>query len=64
MPFVKGSLKFFNNYTNIKLDNNLIVCDIYELGEEVYLMDADGSNQINLLHRMGNGRRPRFQPFH
>lgn len=33
-PFVKGSLKFFNNYTNIELNNNLIVADIYELGEE------------------------------
>ena len=27
-------LKFFNNYTNIKLDNELIVADIYDLGEE------------------------------
>ena len=34
IPFVKGSLKFFNQYTNIKLDNSLIVADIYELGEE------------------------------
>lgn len=34
IPFIKGSLKFFNEYTNIKLDNNLIVADIYELGEE------------------------------
>lgn len=34
IPFVKGSLKFFNNYTNIKLDNKLIIADIYELGEE------------------------------
>jgi len=33
-PFINGSLKFFNNYTNIKLDNNLIVADVYELGEE------------------------------
>lgn len=34
IPFVKGSLKFFNNYTNIKLNNKLIVADIYDLGEE------------------------------
>lgn len=34
IPFVKGSLKFFNNYTSIKLDNKLIIADIYELGEE------------------------------
>ena len=33
-PFVKGSLKFFNNYTNIELDNPLIIADVYELGEE------------------------------
>lgn len=33
-PFIKGSLKFFNNYTNIELDNKLIVADIYDLGEE------------------------------
>ncbi len=33
-PFIKGSLKFFNNYTNIKITNKLIVADIYELGEE------------------------------
>ena len=34
IPFVKGSLKFFNNYTNIKLNNDLIVADVYDLGEE------------------------------
>ena len=33
IPFVKGSMKFFNNYTNIKLNNELIVADIYDLGE-------------------------------
>ena len=33
-PFVKGSLSFFNNYTNVELNNKLIVADIYELGEE------------------------------
>lgn len=34
IPFVKGSLKFFNEYTNLELDNKLIIADIYELGEE------------------------------
>ena len=34
IPFVKGSLKFFNNYTNINLQDKLIVADIYELGED------------------------------
>ena len=34
IPFIKGSLKFFNNYTNVELDNDLIVADVYELGEE------------------------------
>ena len=33
-PFVYGSLKFLNNYTNIKLENKIIVADIYELGED------------------------------
>ena len=33
-PFVYGSLKFFNEYTNVELKNKLIVIDIYELGEE------------------------------
>ena len=34
IPFVKGSLKFFNHYTNIELTSPLIVADVYELGEE------------------------------
>ncbi len=34
IPFVKGSLNFFNHYTNIELTNQLIVADVYELGEE------------------------------
>ena len=34
IPFVKGSMKFFNHHTNIELKNELIVADIYELGEE------------------------------
>lgn len=34
IPFVKGSMNFFNNYTNIEIENKLIVADIYDLGEE------------------------------
>ena len=34
IPFVKGSLNFFNNYTNIELNKKLIIADVYELGEE------------------------------
>ena len=34
IPFVKGSLNFFNNYTNIEINNKLIIADIYDLGEE------------------------------
>ena len=34
IPFIYGSLKFFNNYTNIEINNKLIVADVYELGEE------------------------------
>ena len=34
IPFVKGSMKFFNHHSNIKLDNDLIVADIYDLGED------------------------------
>ena len=34
IPFVKGSLKFFNQYTNIEIENKLIVADVYDLGEE------------------------------
>ena len=34
IPFVKGSLKFFNNYTNIELNNKLIIADVNDLGEE------------------------------
>ncbi len=34
IPFIKGSLKYFNEYTNIELDNTLIVADVYDLGEE------------------------------
>lgn len=33
-PFIKGSLNFFNNHTNVKLNNKLIIADIYELGDE------------------------------
>ena len=34
LPFVKGSLNYFNKHTNIKIKNKLIIADIYELGEE------------------------------
>ena len=34
--FVNGSLSFFNNYTNVELDNDLVVADIYSIGEENY----------------------------
>ena len=34
LPFINGSLKFFNNHTNIKIDNKLIIADVYELGED------------------------------
>ena len=34
IPFVKGSMNFFNKYTNIKINNKLIIADIYDLGEE------------------------------
>ncbi len=34
IPFIKGSLKFLNNYTNIEIENKLIIADVYALGEE------------------------------
>ena len=34
IPFVEGSMKFFNEYTNIELENELIIADVYDLGEE------------------------------
>ena len=34
IPFVKGSMKFFNNYTNVELNNDLIIADVYDLGED------------------------------
>ena len=34
IPFVKGSMKFFNNYTNVELNNDLILADVYDLGED------------------------------
>ena len=34
IPFVKGSLKFFDNKTNIQLNNKIVVADVYDLGEE------------------------------
>ena len=34
IPFVKGSLNFFNHQTNVEMNHKLIVADIYELGED------------------------------
>ena len=34
IPFIKGSLNYFNKKTNIQLDNDLIIADIYDLGED------------------------------
>ena len=34
IPFIKGSLNFFNKYTNVEIENKLILADVYELGEE------------------------------
>ena len=34
IPFVKGSLNFFNNHTNVEINNKLIIADVYDLGEE------------------------------
>ncbi|MBR3325526.1 MAG: DUF87 domain-containing protein [Clostridia bacterium] len=34
LPFIKGSMKYLNKHTNVKLNNKLIIADIYELGEE------------------------------
>lgn len=34
IPFIKGSMKFFNNYTNIELEKDLIIADVYDLGED------------------------------
>ena len=34
IPFVKGSLNFFNKYTNVELINKLIIEDVSDLGEE------------------------------
>lgn len=36
IPFIKGSLKFLNNYTSVELENKLIVADIYELRRRKY----------------------------
>ena len=33
-PFINGSMNYFNNYTNVEIDNKLIVADLYEMGEE------------------------------
>lgn len=33
-PYVNGSMKFLNGYTNVKVENQLIVADIYSVPEE------------------------------
>ena len=33
-PFLQGSLRFLNNFTNVEVTNKIIVADIYDLGEE------------------------------
>ncbi len=33
-PFVEGSFRYFNNHTNVRINDKLIIADIYELGEE------------------------------
>lgn len=35
-PFISGSLKYFNNHTNIEITNKLIIADIYELRRRKY----------------------------
>ncbi len=35
-PFISGSLKYFNNHTNIEINNKLIIADIYELRRRKY----------------------------
>ena len=34
LPFIKGSMNFFNHYTNVELNNDLIIADVYDLGED------------------------------
>ena len=34
IPFIEGSMKFFNNYTNVEINKDLIIADVYDLGEE------------------------------
>ena len=34
IPFVEGSMKFFNHHSNIEINNDLIIADVYDLGEE------------------------------
>lgn len=33
-PYIDGSLKFFNGYTNIKIDNQIVVADIHNVEEK------------------------------
>ena len=32
-PYIKGSLKFLNNYTNINIDNKFIIADVHDISE-------------------------------
>lgn len=34
--FINGSLKFFNKHTNVEINKDIIVADIYSIGEENY----------------------------
>ena len=53
--FIKGSMKFFNNYTNIELEKDLIIADVYDLGEEnlkygMYLFIEDVYKRQEHIH--------------
>ena len=45
IPFVKGSLSFFNNYTNIEFNNKLIINNIIKINHT----KSSSSNSFNLL---------------
>ncbi len=36
IPFIKGSLRFFNHITNVEIDNKLIIADIYDIRRRKY----------------------------
>lgn len=33
-PYINGSMKFLNNYTNVELSNKIVISDIYDIEEE------------------------------